>query len=111
MIDKRPQEDLIKRQRELLERLADPRSGLIQQTEQAKRQSHQALVMAEDFRKTDTLDGKVNGKETDKQQVADADLRDILRVLRQQKEGIEVLQRSVHQSASQILVMDKELSM
>ena len=65
--------------------------------------------MGEEFRGSDTCDGKFDGKDLDKQQVADADLRDILRVLRAQREGIELLQRSVRDSASQLMVMEKEV--
>lgn len=67
-------------------------------------------MLGEEFRGSDTFDGKVDGKEMDKQLVADADLRDILRVLKQQKQGIETLQRSVRDSASQIIVMEKEIN-
>ena len=39
----------------------------------------------------------------------DADFRDIFRVLQVQKEGIEVLERSIGQTTSQLMVMDKEI--
>ena len=37
--------------------------------------------MLEQYKGSDTFDGKVNGQEVEKQHVEDADLRDILRVL------------------------------
>ena len=37
--------------------------------------------MSEEHGGSDTFDGKINGKEMDKQQVEDGDLRDIFRVL------------------------------
>ena len=49
------------------------------------------MTISEQFRGSDTLDGKVQGQELDKQQIKDADFRDMLRVLQKQKEGIEVL--------------------
>ena len=49
------------------------------------------LTLSEQFRGNDTLDGKLQGQDFDKQQVEDADLRDMLKVLQQQKEGIDVL--------------------
>ena len=35
----------------------------------------------------------------ERQQISDADLRDMLRVMQKQKEGIEILQSSVNSSA------------
>ena len=58
------------------------------------------MTLNEHFRGSDTLDGKFDGKDIDKQVVEDADLREILRVMQTQKEGIEILQRSVRSSAS-----------
>lgn len=56
---------------------------MLHKIDHAKRLSHEALVKGEEFRGSDTFDGKIDGKEMDKQLVADADLRDILRVLQQ----------------------------
>ena len=69
------------------------------------------LTLSEQFRGNDTLDGKLQGQEFDKQQVDDADFRDMLRVLQKQKEGIDVLQKSLNSSASQLMVMDKEIEL
>lgn len=46
-----------------------------------KRQNHEAMTLNEHFRGSDTLDGKFDGKDIDKQVVEDADLREILRVM------------------------------
>ena len=39
------------------------------------------MTLNEHFRGSDTLDGKFDGKDIDKQVVEDADLREILRVM------------------------------
>ena len=67
--------------------------------------------MSEHFSGSDVVDGKFQGQEIDKQQVEDADLREIFNVLKSQKQGIEILQKSVRSSASQLLVMDKEINL
>jgi len=46
-----------------------------------KRCNHEALTIGEQFRGSDTFDGKFEGQEVEGRQVSDADLRDILRVL------------------------------
>lgn len=46
---------------------------------------------------------------SDKQIVTDEDIRDILRVLNKQAQGVKVLQVSLQDSTRQALVMDREL--
>lgn len=55
--------------------------GLIRRLDLTKRCNHEALTIGEQFRGSDTFDGKFEGQEVEGRQVSDADLRDILRVL------------------------------
>lgn len=90
-LSKKPQQDLICRQQALQSQLTAPRNGLLDQVDQARQISHKALLASSEFRSAQNDDGKVGGREIEKQQVDDADLRDILRVMRSQREGIEIL--------------------
>ena len=74
-----------------------------------RRQNHETLTLSEQFRGSDTFDGKLHGHELERQQIEDADLRDFLRILHSQKQGIEVLQGALRSQASQLMVMEKEL--
>lgn len=49
--------------------------------------------------------------EAEKLEVTDQDLRDILRVLEKQRQGNEILKKSLGDSARQVIVMDRELDL
>lgn len=46
-----------------------------------------------------------------KNAISDEDLFDIVRVLKKQKQGIDILNDSVNESARQLMVMDREISL
>ena len=62
--------------------MCDPQHGLKRQLDLVKRQNHESLTMSEQFRGNDVVDGKFQGQDIDKQQVEDADLREIFNVLK-----------------------------
>lgn len=104
------QDQLIDSQLKDIKHIGEPSTGMLHKLELIKYQNNQIKAQKEDL--------KVKSKDTDsitnlveKQQISDSDLRDMLRVLSKQKEGIEILQNSVNDSARQLMVMDRELDL
>ena len=102
------QEELIKCQVQDIKSIQEPATGMLHKLALIKKVNNQIKQRKEEIQSKDSNQMK---EHIEKQQISDSDLRDMLRVLQKQKEGIEILQNSVNDSARQIMVMDKELDL
>ena len=91
-------------------KIIDPQYGALRKLRDLERRAHFEMDLVNDKQAANFTSINKDQELRLGVDVSDEDLRDLLVILKKEREGLEVIQKAVSQNAKQLIVMERELN-